>query len=133
MDRHALLARIGRRGTVLLLFGVTDWFLAWGLWDPEQQPPRASAYRGALAVAPFRFWAVTWAAVGVVCAVYAFRRIDWPGFSAAVSIKLIWAGCFAWSYFHYAMPRAWVGAVQWGLVAGLVYVCSGWREAGRDG
>lgn len=129
-----LVDRVGRRGAALLLFAVIDLIIGWSMLGPVGEQLRAvPAYRAAVAVAPPCVWAGVWITVGLICLSQSPRRRDWPGFAAAVAVKAVWGGCFLYSWLVFRVDRAWVGAVTWGLVAGLVFVISGWPEPRRRG
>lgn len=77
---------------------------------------------------PIQWWAVPWLVVAAVCGVQAWMRDDRYGFTAAIAIKVVWAGCFASSWLWFSAPRGWVGAATWATIANLVAILSGWPE-----
>lgn len=120
----------GRRGAALLVFAFVDFALAWSLIDPANAAVTAAqpSYRAMAEVAPLAFWGWVWVAVGFVCLAAALARDDRFGFGVAIGIKVVWSGCFVASWLAYDVPRAWVGAALWGVVAALVYLIAGWPE-----
>jgi hypothetical protein len=122
--------RVGRRGAALLVFAFIDVVIGWSLIDASGQAQAAAlpTYRAFREVAPLAAWGWLWLAVAAMCAVWAFRRHDAPGFAAAIAVKLVWAAGFLVSWVAWDAPRAWLGATTWGVIAALVYLISGWPE-----
>jgi hypothetical protein len=125
--------RIGRRGAALLAFAFVDFVLAWSLVDPQAKllTAQVPTYRAHFEIAPIEFWGIAWALVGLSCVVHAFLSRDQVGFAAAIGIKLVWAVAFVGSWVIYDVPRGWLGAATWAVVAALVGVISGWPEPTR--
>jgi hypothetical protein len=125
-----LRSRVGRRGAALLVFAFVDVVIGWSLLDGQGRAQAAAlpTYRAFREVAPLTFWGGAWLAAAVVCAVWAFRRDDWPGFTVAIGIKLVWAAGFLTSWLAWDAPRGWLGAATWGVIAALVYLISGWPD-----
>lgn len=127
-----VVARVGRRGAVLLIFAFIDGVVAWSLIDPQSrsQVGRLATYRALVDVAPLVVWAWLWAGAGVVLAVQAFSRSDRWGYAVALGIKAVWAAGLGASWLVYGAPRAWLAAATWAVLAALVLVISGWHEPG---
>lgn len=136
---RVLKARVGFRGASLLTFAFIDFVQAYSLWDPATQPkvdmrvPVLRSYQAFLDVMPFRWWAVLWGVVGVICAVQGFaRRVDVFGFTAAMFIKALWSAGFLYAWFEYDAYRAWVAASVWFVFGAFVLLISAWKEPSKS-
>ncbi len=125
-----LVNRVGRRGASLLFFALLDFVYAFSLLAPTGEVARSSTFTFLEHIAPLWFFGIMWAAAGVFCAVNAFRRVDWSGFVAAISIKVIWGLLYVGAAFA-GLPRAYVGAAIWLCLAGWVAIISSWPEPTR--
>lgn len=127
-------ARVGRRGAALLAFAYLDIVIGWSLLDgtTRSQTEAIPAYKAIIAIAPLAVWAALWLLVGMVCAVSAFLEDDRWGFAGAIGVKVVWATGFYAAWLVYDVPRAWLAAATWFVLAALVYDIAGWGEV-RDG
>lgn len=118
----ALHARIGYRGSSLLAFAVVDFI--WAAYLIVGPAGGTQVWFGA--ILPIGFWAAMWIVVGVICAIYAFRRDDRHGFEAAICIKVVWSlGCLMGCVLG-DVPLGAVGI--WLGFAWFVWRISGWPE-----
>lgn len=129
-----LSAHIGYRGSALLAFGFIDLVYAISL---ATAPPGAMennvTYRWFAVVAPLWVWAIGWAAAGSVCVGSAFNAHDRYGFTAAIGIKVIWAGGVITGWVMDDVPLG--GAGLWLGLTFLVWRIAGWPEpvlVGKD-
>jgi len=117
--------RLGFRGAALTSFATFDLVWAWSLVDPAASQPLKAAptYRVILAVAPLQFWAVTLAAVGLLCGVQAWMSDDRAAFAAAIGVKLVWAALTiaSWPGAHWQILRP---TIVFLVLASLVSVCA---------
>lgn len=122
--------RLGRRGAALLAFAFVDLVIGWSLTDAQAQAQAKAvpAYRVIADVMSFEAWGWLWIAVGVICTVSAFCKNDFVGFTAAIGVKVMWAAGLAGAWIVYDVPRAWLGAATWIVLAALVLLISGWDE-----
>ena len=116
--------RVGRRGAGLLFFALVDIVFAFAL---TEAPPTAS-YVFLAALLPLPVWAAIWGAVGLLCAVQAFMRVDRIAFAAASLLKVAWGTVYLIGWVMGAIPRGYVSVVIWLGFAGFVQLIAGWRE-----
>lgn len=127
---RGLAHRIGRRGATLLIFAFINAVIAWTLIDPSQATllRHIPSYRGMLKILPMPAWGLVWSAAALSCVFFAFRVVDRIGFSTTIGVYVLWALGFLTSWIVLGIPRAWLGAATWGVMAGLVFIISGWPE-----
>lgn len=127
-------ARLGRRGTVLALFGVV-WVMQ-GI--TVLIAPESPTYYLISQFTAVR--AIVWIATGIVAIVYAARPQgdDAPGFlalyvMAAYRIVAYGAGFVLWALpgGTEGNPRGIIGAFSWGVILLSILVMAGWHETGR--
>lgn len=118
-----VLARIGRRGGALLFFALLDIAQALALLNPPRTLPES--YRWSQTVAPLWVWAMCWAAVGLLCLVYAFMRRDTTAFTAAVGLKVLWGLLSLFGWLAGAVYLGWIATAIWFGFAWLVYLIAG--------
>lgn len=119
INRH-----VGHRASILLALAVVD--LVYGLTLLTSDAESTAIYRWFDAVIPLPVWAVAWLAVGVVCAVSAFREDDLPGFQAAWVIKVFWALGAVAGFFLGDVTASTI--VIWAGWAFVVWRVAGWSE-----
>mgnify|MGYP003556493055 FL=1 len=127
IDRIQLpLGRLGRRGAVLIILG-TLWILVGANvlaadYDPSLALSASPAFQSAL-----------WIGTGFVACAFAWRPQgqDAPGF-LALSI-MVGYRCISYA-FEWADGRgsAVVDLLFWIIIAALILIIAGWREAGDD-
>ncbi|MET8050539.1 hypothetical protein ABZU75_23365 [Streptosporangium sp. NPDC005286] len=119
---QGLRSRVGRRGAALLFFALLDLVFAQGLvWAPAETRS-SSTYAFLSTILPLWAWAIPWAAVGLVCLVYAFAREDRPAFIAASGLKVGWAALHLAGWLVGEIPRGYLAAAIWLGFAGFVQV-----------
>lgn len=115
--------RIGRRGVTLLFLALVDLLYPIGLAGSP-----AAARAGYELLMPWRWWAVLWAATGLLCLVEAFVRWDRVAYMAATAMKLAWGSSALAAWVVGVNPRGWLGALVWMAFGGLIAVISTWPE-----
>lgn len=123
-------ARLGRRGSSLLAFGLVDVAVGWSLTDPLSRKVATATpiYRLLFLWVPAGTWAALWLAVAAVCFVQAWARDDRLAFGCAIGVKIVWALGLYGAWVVYDAPRAWTLAIVWLVLAWLVSVIAGWPE-----
>lgn len=126
----AVAGRIGHRGAALLAFACLDAVIGWSLLDAQGQAQARAipAYAAIRAMLPLSVWGWLWIAVSATCAVSAFMRSDRAGFAGAIGVKAVWAGGLLVAWWPMHVPRAWLGAAVWVVLALLVLVISDWPD-----
>lgn len=101
-----LRARLGRRGTVLVLLGLGK--ICYGV-GVAATPPPSTGLDLLLRYAPIRWWALVWIVAGVVVFVSAWARIgrDRFGFVAALVPPLVWGVAYGTAAAEGVYPRGW--------------------------
>lgn len=131
MHLRRIIARIGRRGASLLFLGLLDLVIATSL---IVIPPEVQASAGFLFVGdllPLTVWGAIWAAVGVLCLVQAFMRMDRVAYAAATLLKCVYGLLYLIGFATGEIPRGYVSAVIWLGFAAWLAVLSTWPEAIR--
>jgi peptidoglycan/LPS O-acetylase OafA/YrhL len=123
---------VGFRGSFLLVLAAVDALTAWSLMHPPEPIAHISQYRFLQDIAPLGAWASLWVGVGLVCAVYAFRRVDWPAFLASALLNLGWIVLLLIAWGFGDVTRGWVTASQWVVAGFLVVRIAAWPEPRRD-
>lgn len=124
--------QVGRRGAFLLFLALLDLIYAYSLGWPTEQSRHTPTSRFLVEVMPLWVWAVLWGAAGLTCLVFAFRRVDWPGFMAGMLIKVGWALLFLIGWLSRQVERGYLTATIWGAFALLLLLVAGWPELPRD-
>ncbi len=128
-----LLARLGRRGACLLVFGVFDLVYAYSLFHPAREAARTASTRFVADIAPLWAWAALWLVVGLLCMWQAWICADRAAYAAAIFVKIVWGALFVAGGIIAGIPRAYVGALIWWAFAGLVAVIATWPEPEPEG
>lgn len=124
--------RPGRRGEALIFFGIVDLVYCLSLINPSPTARQNPFLIWIVSVAPLSFWAGLWGGVAVLCLWHAFQRCDRIGFTAAIFIKVFWAGTSLFAWLLGGVDRGYVSAVIWAVFAYFVWRISGWPEADPD-
>ncbi|MFC8171219.1 hypothetical protein [Streptomyces sp. NPDC057325] len=135
MAAAALLrTRLGRRGSVLLAFGVMELLYGLGLL----LDPRFGIVRGVgvlTHVAPMWVWGGLWMLCGALALIMAWdvraTRDTW-GYAAAVLPPLGWCGAHLVAWLTGSYPQAWTSAVTWACIAVVIRRVNGWPEVRRE-
>lgn len=128
MDSLLNRARLGRRGAALLFFAGLDLIYAFSLISPDEATRRTPLFRWFISIGPLWLWASLWAVTGLLCLVYAFRRKDTVGFTAAITTKVLWGLACSFGWLIGGVERGYVSAAVWLAAAALVWVIGGWPE-----
>lgn len=120
----------GRRGWALLFFAGLDLIYAFSLVNPDRTAKASPLLTWLATLAPMWVWASLWAAAGLACCWYAFRRNDQWGFTAAMAIKTLWGLACLGGWLVGGVDRGYVSAVVWLAFAALVWDLAGWSEPG---
>lgn len=123
--------RLGFRGSALLFFFVLDEVFAFSYFKPPPEVRLSAGLKFVDSVAPLWFWGALWAAVGLVCLLFAFRTRDKVAFAAAIGIKILWGGLYIVGAFTANLERAYVSAGLWLCIAGFVGIIAAWPEPSR--
>lgn len=115
--------RVGRRGAALLFFTLLDLVYAYALLAAPR--PLTAFYAWMDAILPLTVWATCWAAVGLICLVYAFLMRDTAAFMAAVALKVAWGMLAFFGWTGGTVPLGYLSAVIWLAFAAFVYLIAG--------
>lgn len=138
MTQRRLTERIGRRGAVLINFGIV-WILI-GLSEVfvARQPEFDDLPLISWVPDPLRLSA--WVVCGVVAILAAFRPpVKWDGWGflalyvmpAFRALGYLWGWCLSWDH-EGGYPSGWLGAALYLAITVLIVICSGWREEQPD-
>ena len=126
-----LTLRVGRRGLFLVLFGAVYLLIGYSYLTVSQtsQPLVKHALRLALNVAPLTVYGWLWVAAGGLAAVSGLFTITSSrrpiGFIAAVVMPSLWTLVYLAAWIDGDVPRGWVSALLFGLLAAAVWVVAG--------
>lgn len=133
-----LRARLGRRGTVLLAFGVVWVVYGWAI----HALPHSVGALGILDKLPTDVWAGMWIVCGLVGAAHSLTRDtrDTLGFSLLVIPPTVWAFGLWWAWLAALAPQVWpfdllpgnpygwTAGIIWTGIAVVVATVAGWIE-----
>lgn len=128
MLKRALRGRIGRRGAILLCLAVVDVGYGASLIGPSSEDIGSAAAAWRELYAPLWVWGTGWLIVAAILIVSAFMIHDEIGYVAAIGWKVLWSLTTLASWAVGNVPRGWVAAIIWGVVAAMVWVISSWPE-----
>lgn len=122
--------RLGRRGSILLAFGVMETLYGWGV----ASDPRYGVVRGVGVLThmlPMTWWGGVWILCGLAASALAFEprpRWDRLGFGAATLPMSLWsaANFVAWATREF--PQAWTSTVTWGAFVYVLIRVNRWPE-----
>jgi hypothetical protein len=123
-----LVQQVGRRGAFLLFLALLDGVYAYSLFYPTASSRQSPTSEFLISIAPLWVWGLPWAAVGLVCGIFAFVKFDWPGFAAAIFIKVLWSVMFLTGWIFVDVERGYLSSAIWGAFGLLVALVAGWRE-----
>ena len=126
--KRPLLRRIGRRGGFLLFLALLDMIYAYGLITPTARSAQNPTTVFLSSVLPLEAWAGLWGMVGALCLFYAFRQQDFPGYFAAMFLKVLWAGTFLMGWLFAGVERGYLSFAIWGAFGGVLALIAGWKE-----
>lgn len=119
---------------MLLLLGSIFVINGWVLYDTadllDQSPLARRSYAAHLDVMPVEVWAVLFILVGATSAVAGFvgKLPAWIGFAGLQALSSFWGLLFVASYFQSEYGRAWLGAIQWAMVTGVLAIIADWED-----
>lgn len=124
--------RLGRRGAILLLYGIGE--IQYGIGMITAPPADARALALLTELCPLRSWGVLWIVCGLIGIAHAARAssADMPGFLSELLPPYIWAlsNLAAWWPLG-TYPRGWASAVPVLVFAGGLMIAAGWPEPER--
>jgi hypothetical protein len=121
-------ARLGRRGSILLILTVIDLAYGYSLIGPSSEAVSSASIAWRERFAPEWAWGTGWLVVGAVLPVAAFMKHDAFGYAAAIGWKILWSVVAMASTVFGGVGRGWVLAVIFGAFGAMVAVCAGWAE-----
>lgn len=121
---------IGHRGTALLFFALLDLIYGTSMLLAPAETLATPAYVFLAQILPIPVWAGVWLAVGLLCLMQAFMRLDRLAFACASGLKVGWGLVHLVGWIAVDLPRAYVSAAIWLAFAGFVQVISTWPEPG---
>lgn len=127
-----LIQTVGRRGAILLSYGVVWSVIGYGQLISPQVDQRGLTML--LNVMPLQAWGWCWITAGLVAAVCAFlpQGFDWPAFLVLPLLAFAWMLSYLVAWWPLdVFPRGWVAAGVYGALAVPVIVVAGWREPPR--
>lgn len=125
--------RVGRRGASLLFFALLDVYYGLSLLVPTEDARESPSLQWVASILPLWVWAAGWFVVALLCFIDAFRLHDRIAFTAAMGIKVLWAGIYVGAQFAGVLERGFVGAAIWLALAALVGLLSSWPEPPQEG
>lgn len=123
---------LGRRGTILLCYGIVWTAIGYGQISFPQ--PDQRGLTPLLSFAPLTFWGWCWIVAGLIAIVSAFlpQGVDWPGFLSLPAIVLPWMTSYLASWWPLGVfDRGWIAALVWAAISIPVLVVAGWGEPSR--
>jgi hypothetical protein len=122
---------VGFRGSVLLFLalwaGGQSARLAW----PDPAVLGTPTYVYLASIAPLKVLALPWGVCSILCAVEAFRKVDWLSFSATAGVLVAWAFIYLAGGIQGAIPQAYWSCIVQIAVAGLILRLSRLQEPDR--
>lgn len=119
-------ARIGRRGAVLLVFGIVWVTKSYTLFRGDRL---ALVDQSRLLGVPLTGWAAMWLACGLLSIFFAFQRPgrDHLGFAAVVLPSWVWAIGY-WQAWYVHGHGAWTTGLIWLAFSLVALIAAGWQE-----
>jgi hypothetical protein len=126
--------RVGRRGCILLAFGVAWIVIGTTLLDTRAVTPGGDDLFFEHLPLALRAWG--WIVFGVFAMFHAFtppRHTDWPGFAGLYVMPAIRAVSFLWGWLASldhdgGYPPGWRAAIFYLVFLAVLVTCAGWRE-----
>ena len=126
--------RIGRRGAVLILFGIVYVFLGIGYMGPL---PETTTDQLVLALnwgMPIQFWGACWLGVGILGLINAFYPPgkDSYGFITMGLMAYLWSAFLIVGWVQYQPPRALILGFLMASFGAALTIIAGWAEPRGD-
>jgi hypothetical protein len=127
--------RLGRRGRVLLAFGIMQ--TAYGVQIAFD--PRYGQVRGVGVLThwlPMSYWGALWMTCGTVAIAMAWEiraSHDTWGYAALTAPMLLWSGANLVAWISRDYPQAYTSCCTWGAMVYIAMVVNRWPELGRGG
>jgi hypothetical protein len=127
--------RLGRRGSILMAFGIFETLYGWGIVSD----PRYGVVRGVGVLTrwlPMPWWGGLWILCGITAVLMAFEprpRWDRWGFAAATLPMLLWSAANAVAWLSGVFGQAWTSMVTWAAFAYIAQKINRWPEYQRGG
>ncbi len=113
-------------GSMFVLIGVT---ILQTRDEMTGSPFARRAYEAHLDLMPLGVWGSLFIACGAVALGSAFiRQHTWWGFTALMAVSSLWGLEFVASWMQNGYGRAWLGALQWAIVVGVLLIIVGWED-----
>lgn len=136
MPRLRLAVTLARRkrASILLLLGIIFVINGWVIIDTADQLARSpiaqQSYAAHLDVFGMTAWGWIFAVVGSTSAIAGLvpRLPAWVGFAGLQLLATFWGLLFIASYAQTGYGRAWLGALQWGAIVGILVIISDWDD-----
>lgn len=125
---------VGRRGVFLVLFGGVYLLIGYSYLTVAASSRLLvkHALRLALNVAPLPVYGWLWITAGTVAVISGLFTITSPrrpiGFTAAVVMPALWTVVYFAAWIDGDVPRGWVSALLFGLLAAAVWVVAGMSD-----
>jgi len=116
-----LSARLGRRGTALVILGLAK--ICFGLGYALQPEPRPAGLGLLTRVADIRCWSWVWIVCGAITFACAWLRVgrDWLGFFAALVPPFVWGFAFLWGAATGEYPRG-LAVAAWYAIGHVILI-----------
>lgn len=125
--------RLGRRGRILLAFGVMQVLYGWSI----ATDPRYGVVRGVGVLThmlPMRVWGAVWIVCGAVALAMAWEirssRDSW-GYGAVTVPMSLWSGANFVAWTSNVYPQAWTSVCTWGAFVYIAMSVNRWPEYRR--
>lgn len=128
MTHIPLTHRVGRRGAFLCFLALLDIIYGYSMLFPTTRSLSTPTSQFIMHVAPLWAWGSLWLTTGVVCAIYAFREKDAPGYAAAMFIKILWGLTFLLGWIFVDVERGYLSSAIWLAFAAVVALIASWPE-----
>lgn len=126
----ALRFTIGRRGLVLILFGIIYGLIGQSYVQGHISPTAEENLALALRWVSIEAWGVVWmvaAALALIASRWPPGR-DWWGYAVLSGLAIIWSALAVAGRLIYDAPYALAAALVYGLLAAILLIIAGWPE-----
>jgi hypothetical protein len=122
---------VGRRGLVLILFGIIYGLIGASYTAGNLSPTAHANLALALRLAPIYLWGVAWILAGVMALVASHwpPGRDWWGYGVLSGLAIAWCAFSVLGRVIYGAPYALTAALLYGCLAAVLLIIAGWPEA----